>query len=1180
MKQNIRKHHPTTLGLLKRFNGGVQGTTVNLRNTTFYQKFCGGPGGGFSKEPPGRRRRFSASSYLKALIIIILTFLITGCSSSNRDKGIDSVLVAENNRGAALMGQFKYGEARDVFAELVKEYPRNSDLQTNLAIATLNRQKEGDEQTALSILESVLEQDPANLRARYCAGLLELYRGKPAEALEYFQTVMKSDPEDVELLYFTGKALTQLKRYDEAIDYFKRTIARDAYIRSAYYGMIMALRQQGKTDEAYGMIEQFQRLEKNPRSRLVEFKYTKMGRKAEVLTIDQVARPEAEPAKELSGPLFDKVRTVHVDEKIEWYHRQDIKMPSSSVTICDINGDHYPDIFISGAIRLAEGVGNAVLLGNPGDGTYTLDNQHPLAGITGVNAVLWGDIDNDGNVDAYLCCRGLNRLWYREASGKWQEAPREAGIGNGDLETVDGALFDADHDGDLDIFLVNADGPNELLNNNRDGTFRPLAADYGLGGNGNPSRSIVLMDIDTDRDTDIIIINRQPPHEVYINELLWKYTGAKGFDSFISAEITAAVAGDVDTDGQTELYTLDAKGFISRWQPNANGTWEGIKQSFCEGNRESGSAGGLVLTDIDGDGKLDIIVSTNNGWWAGSFDQDCIKTLFALPDEEKLPRPLTAWSILNTNDGPSMVGWVPGKPPYLWSPGPGRYSFAAIELSGRKDSETQWRSNASGIGTRLSARVDSRWTVKDSFRNHSGPGQSLQPVLVGLGGAKHIDYIALDWSDGVFQTEMNLEPGKLHRVIETQRQISSCPVLFAWNGSHYQFVSDLLGVGGIGYAVGPGEYSQSRPWENFMLPAGLLKPRDNRLILKITEPMEEVTYLDAIRLKAYDLPSGWSMTLDERMGINGPAPTGIPYFYRNILTPVQVINDRNEDVTATVSKRDMQAAPVGKLDQRFIGRLEQDHVLTLTFPQPLDSYPGQVILLADGWVEYPYSQTNFAAWQAGADYRAPTIEVLGPNGKWEAVLEQFGYPAGMPRQMSVPLPELPEGTTRIRIRTNQEIYWDRLAVAFTESCTRVEQHELELMSARLEQIGFPQRKTGEQRLPFYDYNKRRAFWDTHFLEGYYTRFGRVEELVKTKDNAVAIFGAGEGIHVEFVEPTEPLQEGWTRIFVLETEGWCKDMDLYTRTGDTVEPLPYLGKQDNRADKLHGKYNTRYLSGRQ
>ena len=50
-----------------------------------------------------------------------------------------------------------------------------------------------------------------------------------------------------------------------------------------------------------------------------------------------------------------------------------------------------------------------------------------------------------------------------------------------------------------------------------------------------------------------------------------------------------------------------------------------------------------------------------------------------------------------------------------------------------------------------------------------------------------------------------------------------------------------------------------------------------------------------------------------------------------------------------------------------------------------------------------------------------------------------------------------------------------------------------------------------------------------------------------------------------------------RRFVLDARGWCKDMDLYTKDGDTVEPLP--GRRDAAAAALQRRYSTRYESGR-
>ncbi len=49
--------------------------------------------------------------------------------------------------------------------------------------------------------------------------------------------------------------------------------------------------------------------------------------------------------------------------------------------------------------------------------------------------------------------------------------------------------------------------------------------------------------------------------------------------------------------------------------------------------------------------------------------------------------------------------------------------------------------------------------------------------------------------------------------------------------------------------------------------------------------------------------------------------------------------------------------------------------------------------------------------------------------------------------------------------------------------------------------------------------------------------------------------------------------------VLEANGWCKDMDPYTRDGGTLAPLPSSGRDPDRRDRLHARYNTRYESGR-
>ena len=185
----------------------------------------------------------------------------------------------------------------------------------------------------------------------------------------------------------------------------------------------------------------------------------------------------------------------------------------------------------------------------------------------------------------------------------------------------------------------------------------------------------------------------------------------------------------------------------------------------------------------------------------------------------------------------------------------------------------------------------------------------------------------------------------------------------------------------------------------------------------------------------------------------------------------------------------------------------------------------------------------------------------------------------MPRRMSVPLDGLPAGTREIRLRTNQEIYWDRLAVAYAEPAPRIRREVLSLASARLAKTGFPLRLTRDQHRPDYDYGHRRPFWDTRYMAGLYTRLGDVKELVARHDDGVAVFGAGEEVHMAFAAPSAPAPQGWRRYFVLETNGWTKDMDLFTQHGETVGPLPTTGKPPGPRDALHARYNTRWLAGR-
>ena len=253
-----------------------------------------------------------------------------------------------------------------------------------------------------------------------------------------------------------------------------------------------------------------------------------------------------------------------------------------------------------------------MLRGREGGG-YRVDRAHPLAAVSDVNAVLWGDYDNDGLVDAYLCRRGPNQLWRQAGKDNWQDVTAASGTAGGDLDTVDGAFFDADHDGDLDLYLVNCGWPQRTAEQQPRRQLQAAGAgtrdrcrrnrfDYGAAGRSRqrprhrPGRA-------------------QPGRaaQVYLNDRLWSYHEAPGFDAFNSTPALSVLAEDIDADGETELYMLTRAGELLRWRRAGDGRMQA--QSLARPAVVSGvDRAQLISQDVDGDGVIDLIVSSVRGW--------------------------------------------------------------------------------------------------------------------------------------------------------------------------------------------------------------------------------------------------------------------------------------------------------------------------------------------------------------------------------------------------------------------------------------------------------------------------------------------------------------------------------------------------------------------------------------
>jgi hypothetical protein len=181
-----------------------------------------------------------------------------------------------------------------------------------------------------------------------------------------------------------------------------------------------------------------------------------------------------------------------------------------------------------------------------------------------------------------------------------------------------------------------------------------------------------------------------------------------------------------------------------------------------------------------------------------------------------------------------------------------------------------------------------------------------------------------------------------------------------------------------------------------------------------------------------------------------------------------------------------------------------------------------------------------------------------PDGTWHTVPGEAGFPAGLERTIVVDLTgKLPEGTKRIRLVTNLEIFWDQVLIDNNpEAETRATEVPLVLATERFR--GYPAQIEGASPGDLdYDYDRVSLTGPFQHQRGNYTRLGDVTKLVKGIDDRFAIFGSGEEIATEFDATKLPaLPPRWKRDYFFYANGYVKDMDWWDASPFTVAQLPF------------------------
>ena len=225
-----------------------------------------------------------------------------------------------------------------------------------------------------------------------------------------------------------------------------------------------------------------------------------------------------------------------------------------------------------------------------------------------------------------------------------------------------------------------------------------------------------------------------------------------------------------------------------------------------------------------------------------------------------------------------------------------------------------------------------------------------------------------------------------------------------------------MGPAVIGHWVAPNETNVADPDEYIRIEGRHLRPRNGRLSVKYMEPMEEVNYLDQVRLIAVDHPAGTEMYPNEYFAATAPPPSATIYGVRGAHPPVGAWDEAGRNVLPELRTRDRRFVTVADAPFRGFAQL---HALELD----LGALPatGPVRLLMTGFTDYFTATSMFAAHQARVDAVVPWLEAQMPDGTWTRVSDDIGFPAGLYRTMTADLTgKLPKGAHRIRIWTESE----------------------------------------------------------------------------------------------------------------------------------------------------------------
>jgi len=436
---------------------------------------------------------------------------------------------------------------------------------------------------------------------------------------------------------------------------------------------------------------------------------------------------------------------------------------SMGAAAADYDNDGFVDLFVTGVNR-------NFLYRNKGDGTFEdvtekvgLTGVHPTYGKMWAIAAAWIDVDNDGLLDLFvtnyvgwdplteptcgsrehrLYCHPSaypgrpNQLFRNNGNGTFTDISEQSGIAKSVGKGMGVAVADYDGDGRTDIFVANDSMRNFLFHNLGGGRFEEvgLMAGIALNEDGRPvaGMGVDFRDFDNDGRPDVAVTDM-------INDsyLLFRNSGGSPFFDDVTTAFGFSVATgrltgwgigiyDFDNDGLKDIFSANAHfpGLqeylaVPSALPNSvfrnlgNGVFRDVSARAGRDFQIPGQYRGAAFADLDGDGRVDVIVT-------------------ALDGLARIYRNIT----------------------------PGKAHWLAFKLTGTK-------SNRDGIGATVSVELPNSKTLYNQVTTSVGYASSSElPVRFGMGAGTMAKRVRIRWPSGRIQVLANIPADQVLEVRE------------------------------------------------------------------------------------------------------------------------------------------------------------------------------------------------------------------------------------------------------------------------------------------------------------------------------------------------------------------------------------------------------------------------------